>query len=90
MKFVGLILIPPSNTLALRKEADPEIEALADFTGGKAFFVPDHDTCDALGDAFRGSLTFQPYVKSENVLVKVVFFFFVTDHLALCRASSQL
>ena len=61
--------------MALRKEADPEIEALADFTGGKAFFVPDHDTCDALGDAFRGSLTFQPYVKSENVLVKVVSFF---------------
>ena len=47
-------------TIALGNSADPEIEGLAEATGGKSFFVEDNSGPGDFSDAFTGSTTFQP------------------------------
>ena len=52
--------------------ADPYLEGLADFTDGKSYFVCDTNSGQRITDALLGSLTFQPYVISENLQFKVI------------------
>ena len=47
-------------TIALGNSADPDIEGLAEATGGKSFFVDDNSGPGDFNDAFTGSTTFQP------------------------------
>ena len=47
-------------TIALGDEADPEIEDLAEITGGKSFYVADNSGPGDFNDAFSGSSTYQP------------------------------
>lgn len=47
-------------TIALGKDADPEIEELALLTGGKSYFVDDSSGSGSINGAFSGSTTYQP------------------------------
>ena len=47
-------------TIALGPDADPEIEELAEKTGGKSYYVEDYGTSGNINDAFGGSTTYQP------------------------------
>ena len=47
-------------TIAIGNEADPEIEDLAEQTGGKSYFVEDNSGPGDFNDAFSGSTTNQP------------------------------
>jgi len=58
-----------------RRTAEDKIEELAEKTNGKSFFVDDNDTSQGLNDAFIGSLTFQPAVSSDHIVVLVFIFF---------------
>jgi len=53
------------------RTAEDKIEDLAEKTNGKSFFVDDNDTSQGLNDAFIGSLTFQPAVSSDHIVVLV-------------------
>jgi hypothetical protein len=57
------------NNLFLRDDAEKKIENLATETNGRSFFIHDNGNSDDLNDAFRGSLTYQPAVPSENLTV---------------------
>ena len=59
-------------SLRNRMIADPYLEGLADFTDGKSYFVCDTNSGQRITDALLGSLTFQPYVISENLQFKVI------------------
>jgi len=47
-------------TIAMGPDADPEIEELAERTGGKSYYVEDYGTSGNINDAFGGSTTYQP------------------------------
>ena len=47
-------------TIAIGDDADPEIEDLAEKTGGKSYFVEDNSGPGDFNDAFSGSTTNQP------------------------------
>jgi len=47
-------------TIAMGPDADPEIEELAEKTGGKSYYVEDYSTSGSINDAFGGSSTYQP------------------------------
>ena len=47
-------------TIAIGDEADPEIEDLAEITGGKSYYVADNSGSGDFNDAFTGSTTYQP------------------------------
>ena len=58
-------------TIALGPEADPEIEDLAEKTGGKSFYVEDNGSTGSFNDAFGGSSTYQPGDTMGNTDVTV-------------------
>jgi len=47
-------------TIAMGPDADPEIEELAEKTGGKSYYVEDNGSTGTIDDAFGGSSTYQP------------------------------
>lgn len=57
-----------------RRKAEEKIEDLAAKTNGKSYFIDDNDTSQGLNDAFTGSLTYQPAVPSEQIVVLVKYF----------------
>ena len=54
-----------------RREADPNIERLADVTGGKSYFIKDDDSSEALQQAFMGACTYQSRVKNNDMIFKL-------------------
>ena len=58
-------------TIALGPDADPEIEDLAEKTGGKSFYVEDNGSTGSFNDAFGGSSTYQPGDTMGNTDVTV-------------------
>lgn len=52
-------------------DAADKIEELAEKTNGKSYFISDSDTGQGLSDAFIGSLTYQPAVSSDRIVVLV-------------------
>ncbi|ROT70249.1 hypothetical protein C7M84_011458 [Penaeus vannamei] len=57
-------------TIAFGEAADPNLESLAEATGGKSFTVVDADDGGMLDDAFLGSLTYQPGEKLTDTKVQ--------------------
>lgn len=58
-------------TIAFGEAADPNLESLAEATGGKSFTVVDADDGGMLDDAFLGSLTYQPGEKLTDTKVQI-------------------
>ncbi|XP_042861518.1 calcium-activated chloride channel regulator 1-like [Penaeus japonicus] len=58
-------------TIAFGKDADPNLESLAEATGGKTFTVVDTDDGGMLDDAFQGALTYQPGDKLTDTKVQI-------------------
>lgn len=58
-------------TIAFGDAADPNLESLAEATGGKSFTVVDADDGGMLDDAFLGSLTYQPGEKLTDTKVQI-------------------
>ncbi|XP_037785351.1 calcium-activated chloride channel regulator 4A-like [Penaeus monodon] len=58
-------------TIAFGEEADPNLESLAEATGGKTFTVIDADDGGMLDDAFLGALTYQPGEKLTDTKVLI-------------------
>merc|ERR1719391_1523219 len=58
-------------TIALGETADPDIEALAERTGGKSYFVDDNSGPGDFNDAFSGSTTYQPGDTLGNTVIVV-------------------
>ena len=58
-------------TIALGDEADPEIEDLAEKTGGKSYYVEDNSGAGDFNDAFSGSMTYQPGDTLGNTSITV-------------------
>lgn len=57
--------------MAYRRSAEDKIEELADKTNGKSYFIDDNDSSQGLNDAFVGSLTYQPAVSTDQIVVLV-------------------
>lgn len=55
----------------LRRKAEEKIEDLATKTNGKSYFIDDNDASQGLNDAFIGSMTYQPAVPSDQIIVLV-------------------
>jgi len=58
-------------TIAMGPDADPEIEDLAERTGGKSYYVEDYGTSGNINDAFGGSTTYQPGDTIGNTDIEV-------------------
>ncbi|XP_047476221.1 calcium-activated chloride channel regulator 4A-like [Penaeus chinensis] len=58
-------------TIAFGDKADPNLESLAEATGGKTFTVVDTDDGGMLDDAFLGALTYQPGDKLTDMKVQI-------------------
>ncbi|KAI9559825.1 hypothetical protein GHT06_013832 [Daphnia sinensis] len=58
-------------SVAFGKQADKNIETLADLTDGKSYFIHDDDTSEALEQAFIGACTYQSSVNSADMQFKV-------------------
>ncbi|XP_063590518.1 calcium-activated chloride channel regulator 4A-like [Penaeus indicus] len=58
-------------TIAFGDQADPNLESLAEATGGKTFTVVDADDGGMLDDAFLGALTYQPGDKLTDMKVQI-------------------
>merc|ERR1719450_2074686 len=58
-------------TIAMGPDADPEIEELAEKTGGKSYYVEDYSTSGNINDAFGGSTTSQPGDTIGNTDIEV-------------------
>ena len=58
-------------SIAFGRDADNLIESLAQQTGGKSYFINDDGTLNNLNSAFTDSLTYQPEVPAQDVVVKV-------------------
>ena len=54
-----------------RREADTNIEHLADVTGGKSYFIKDDDSSEALQQAFSGACTYQSIVNNDDLKFKL-------------------
>lgn len=54
-----------------RRDADNNIEKLADATGGKSYFISDDDSSEALQQAFSGACTYQSRVKNNDLKFKL-------------------
>ena len=63
-----LTVFYPTNA---RRDAEQLIEELAAATKGKSYFIDDNDTSQGLSNAFIGSLTYQPAVSSDQIIVTV-------------------
>ena len=58
-------------TIAMGPDADPEIEDLAQKTGGKSYYVEDYASTGTINDAFGGSTTSQPGDTIGNTDVEI-------------------
>ena len=58
-------------TIAMGPDADPEIEDLAQKTGGKSYYVEDGASTGTINDAFGGSTTSQPGDTIGNTDVEI-------------------
>ncbi|XP_057365308.1 calcium-activated chloride channel regulator 1-like isoform X2 [Daphnia carinata] len=56
-------------SIAFGRTAEDKIEDLADKTNGKSYFIDDNDPSQGLNDAFVGSLTYQPAVSADQIVV---------------------
>lgn len=56
-------------SIAFGRSAEDKIEELADKTNGKSYFIDDNDSSQGLNDAFVGSLTYQPAVSTDQIVV---------------------
>ena len=76
-------------TIALGETADPDIEALAERTGGKSYFVDDNSGPGDFNDAFSGSTTYQPGDTLGNTVI-VVHQGWKSMSCSLCQELCQL
>lgn len=53
------------------KEADEDIEKLAELTDGKSYYINDEATSAAVHDAFLGALTYQPNIVNSDIQFKL-------------------
>jgi hypothetical protein len=60
--------------LSIRRKAEDEIEDLATKTNGKSYFIDDNNSSQGLNDALIGSLTYQPAVPSDQIVVLVRYY----------------
>ncbi|XP_046656009.1 calcium-activated chloride channel regulator 4A-like [Daphnia pulicaria] len=56
-------------SIAFGRKAEDKIEDLATKTNGKSYFIDDNDSSQGLNDAFIGSLTYQPAVSADQIVV---------------------
>ena len=59
-------------SMAFGQKAAELIESLAEQTDGKSYFINDDVTMSGLNSAFDDSLTYQPAVTTDKIVVKVL------------------
>ena len=59
------------TTIAFSDKADDKLEDLATISNGKSYFVEDGSDLDDINDALHGVLTYQPAVKTEDLLFEI-------------------